>query len=126
MRAYNHLVFDDIISGTATTWYSAADRAYELGQADFIAVAAVVSGVSGTTPTLTVQAEHCCDGRSWVATPFAEIGVGIANEGVYVGWRDETFGFMSYLRFKITLGGTTPACRLKLFVTGRTAGGRDQ
>ena len=125
MRWYNQQIFDDIITGTGTSWYSPADFNDLLGTADAFAVAAAVSAVSGTSPTLTVQAEHSCDGQNWNATASAEISTAIANDLLYWGYRyEETTILMSLVRFKITLGGTTPQCRLKLFATGRGGGRR--
>jgi hypothetical protein len=123
MRVYNLQVFDDTISGTSTTWYSNGDFNRSLGAADELALAAHVASVSGTSPTLTVQVEHCADGVSWRSTPSAEISAGaLTNDVVLVGMRTTATVLLPFVRMKITLGGTTPACRLKLYVTGRARG----
>lgn len=118
------LVFDDIISGTTSTWYSPSEMNARLGAADAFAVHACTTFVSGTGPTLTVQAEHSSDGESWIATPAPpEISTAIANDSSYWGSRDPyNMNMMGLLRFKITLGGTNPQCRLKLYATGRIYG----
>ena len=124
MRAFNLLVFDDFISGTGVR-YGMADLAEQIGRADGFTVGAIVSSVGAGATGLTVQAEHCCDGRSWIATPAPEISAsGILDDRVYFGSSSPwNFALMASVRFKINLSGATPSCRLKLYVTGRTTGG---
>jgi len=128
MRILNTQIFDDVITSTGVTWYSPADMNDSLGAADGFAIQACTTLVGGTLPTLTVQAEHSGDGENWIATPSAEIsGVLIANSSTFVGWR-EMFNSnlvpLANLRFRITLGGTAPQCRLRLYFTGRVWNGR--
>jgi hypothetical protein len=131
MRSYNLLVFDDLISGTVTTWYTGDEFVDRLGSTDSFAVGAVVTNLGGLPLTLTVQGEHSCDEQGWMATPLAEVpGVSVPTSGgLYWGsWGAFSLMVLAKLRFRITLGGTNPSCRLKLFVTGRDvfAGGNPQ
>jgi hypothetical protein len=126
MRLYNLSVFDDIIAGTASTWYSQGDYDKALASADWLVIGASITAVSGTTPTLTVQLEQCCDGLNWIAVGSPVLNAtSLSANGLYFGEAGAggALIFMSYLRAKITLGGTTPQCRLKLYVTGRARGG---
>lgn len=122
MRVFNIQVFDTVITGTSTTWYSRSEFDGHLAQADGLVIHACVSNVGGTTPTLTIVSEHSPDSENWIATGASEINnVAIANNASFSAGN---FGFTSanlgaYVRYRITLGGTNPQCRLKLFVTGR-------
>lgn len=120
MRVAALEIFDDIISGTAGTWYTPAQHNETLST-DAFAVQACTSQVAATT-TLTVTMQTSGDGQNW--TEFSpDIGpTGVANDGSYWASRGPN-AFASWfglVRFKITLGGTNPACRLKLYFTGRS------
>jgi hypothetical protein len=121
------LAFDDIISGTAVAWYTPSRLNASLGAADAFAVQAVTRFVSGTDPTLTVLAEHSADQLNWVATPTPEINaVPLVGDDTFDGARDGAtdLALLGFLRFRISLGGVSPQCRLKLYVTGRVRAGR--
>lgn len=125
MRQSTLFVFDDFISGTGSTWYSGAEFNNKIGHADFFAVFALVQPpVSGSSPTLTVASQHSVDGRNWIATGVTELSaVSIANNGVYSGSNPGHVAgtpLAPFVRLAISLGGTSPQCRLKLYVTGRT------
>lgn len=119
MRILNVLAFDEVIDGTSSTWYTPAELNDTLGAADYLGLQAFAMGVSGTTPTLTIAIEHSANNVNWVAlagTPELN-AVSIASNTSYLGATTSP-GFGS-MRARITLGGTTPQCRLKLFITGR-------
>lgn len=123
MRTATYLVFDNVISGTVTTWYSAAEFNRLVGRADFFAVQTYVTNVSGTSPTLTVTSDMSADSQNWVATGVTEISAQAINSVPSASGSNngQTSSYLAAnVRFKITLGGTTPACRLKLYVTTRT------
>ncbi len=121
MRDFSQLVFDDTINGTAGVWYTPTTLNDDLGRADALTVQAVTTGVSGTSPTLTVVIEHSGDGRIWAtaATPIS--AASMTNGATYAG----RIGFnsaalMQFVRLKITMAGTNPAGRVKLYATGRS------
>lgn len=127
MRLTNIDIFDEVLTGSGTTWYTPTRLNDTLGAADAFAVQATTTLVSGTLPTLTVQAQHSSDDQNWLATPSAEISTGIAEGGSYVGAQTvSSVGLLANVRFAITLGGTSPQCRLKLSFTGRVHAGRPQ
>lgn len=116
--------FDDIISGTSAAWYTPSSLSDQLGAADGFAIQACTTFVSGTGPTLTVQSEHSSDNRVWLPVSGFDIkDVTIANDGAYWSERNPFFSIrLGLVRFKITLGGAAPKCRLKLYFTGRVFG----
>lgn len=123
MREFNKDVFDEIISGTGNTWYTPASFNDLLGSADFLGIYAATTNVSGTSPTLTVQAQHSADGQNWVnvsGTPELSAVSIASNTGYYGSDNGLAPVLASFVRFQITLGGTSPQCRLKLSVTGRS------
>jgi hypothetical protein len=119
MKAISGLVFDEIISGAGTTWYTAAALYDGLGQTDFLGMQACFRGVTGTSPTATIQVEHSADGQNWLnAQASPEISTAIANDTSFNGLCVFAMLF-SYVRLRISLGGTSPQCFLKVYVTGR-------
>lgn len=123
MREFSKDVFDEIISGTGNTWYTPGSFNDLLGSADFLGIYAATTNVSGTSPTLTIQTQHSADGQNWVnVSGTAEIpATAIAsNTGYYGSDNGVSPVLASFVRLQITLGGTSPQCRLKLSVTGRT------
>jgi hypothetical protein len=124
MHLFTLDVFDDIISGTGGTWDSASIHNGVLGSADVISIHAVTTGVSGTSPTLTVRLQSAADGEYWTnAATNPEInGLAIANETILVGTNTAAGMIQANARLRITLGGTSPKCRLRLSVTGRAYG----
>lgn len=124
MLAFNQVVFDADINGTATTYYSAGQFNDQLGSADSLVVLASWGSVGGTAPKLTVGFEHSGDGQNWIPT----VGTGtpdIYNIDLNSGpaWAGAAAGLtpvlLSFVRLAVNLGGTNPTCRLKLTVTGR-------
>ena len=120
MRSFNIIAFDDLISGTASTWYTSSDLDEVLGASDAMVLHAATSAVTGTGPTLTCQVEHSASTEDWAAVGSAQISTSIANDGSYRGLIDNFNPvLLGFVRVKVTLGGTSPACRLKLYVTGK-------
>ena len=122
MRTLNVLAFDEVIVGTGKTWYTPQNLNAELGQCDIFALHAFTTGVAPTS-TLTVAFEHSGDGQHW--TPLsaaAELNaVSISSDASSYGFMPGTAGHPArFVRAAIALGGTSPQCRLKLFITGRT------
>jgi hypothetical protein len=121
MRTVTALVFDETIVGTGTTWYTSEEFQPLLMQGDGFAVQACTKKVSGDSPTLTVQAEHSEDQEHWIETAAPQITGAISSNGSLGGIEHGIFQtLMSFLRFRIQLGGTDPRCTLKLYVTMRT------
>jgi hypothetical protein len=121
MRLSNVMVFDENIKDTSGVWRSSDDFNDALGAGDILAVQASVTNVSGTSPTLTVGVEHSADGQNWITGPDA-ISIGIVNNTGYAGSVEPSALYvpLGYVRLKITLGGTSPACRARITVTSRS------
>lgn len=121
MLLFNADVFDEIITGTAGTWYSYSQHNAMLGAGNTYAIFATPTNVTGTSPTLTLFFETSIDGRAWFTSVSAITGASMSNGVVLYGSMSSGAGIGSYARLRIVLGGTTPACRLKVSVTGRSA-----
>lgn len=128
MRLNSNLVFDDLIVGTGTNWYSSAAFNDVLGQGDSIGIQACTRGVGGTAG-IVVQAEHSSDGQMWLNVgTAAEISTtSIGSDLSYYGRTTGGFGGaplpLAFVRLRITLTGTNPQCYLKLYATGRNLAG---
>lgn len=122
MLTFNMDVFDEFITGTATTWYTAAELNQVLGSADSAVIIAHATSVTGA-PSLSVYVDQSADNRTWALQGTAGLSVATVTENSMA----QTFflpgvsGTLSFMRLRITLGGTNPGagCRLKLSATGR-------
>lgn len=126
MRVAALEVFDDIINGTGTYWYTPAHLNEQLGT-DVFAIQAVASQISSAAPGLWVELQTSANGVDWYTYGGPLISATLANDGSYWGSGGGLFiPILTMVRFRISLGGTNPSCRLKLYFTGRayTAAGR--
>lgn len=115
MLRLNRQVFDEIITGTATTWYtSAADNAL-VASIDSYTIFAVATNVSGTSPSVNVYVDQSCDNQTWILGGTPALSGGLTEGLVLQG----AGALTPFLRLRVTLGGTAPQCRLRLTVTGR-------
>lgn len=123
MRTVNLKIFDDVISGTVATWVTRSEFDQALGPANTFAIQAVTTGVTGIEPTLTILTEHSYDGENWVWSGNDDLinGTLIAEDASYLNFSNScavpVLG--AFVRFRMSLGGTNPKCRLKLYMTGR-------
>ncbi len=111
-------VFDEFVTGTNTTWYSPATLNETLGQADWLTVIGVVTNASGASASADVRIDTSSDGRNWVDVggfTIASLTENAMGQGQFVQG-------LSYVRLRITLAGTSPACRLRIGATGRSYG----
>jgi hypothetical protein len=126
MRHSNVLVFDDNIGTTTSSSapvYTSADLNSRLGQFDETAIQWVADNVAGTTPTLSIGIDHSADGRNWLPKE----GSGTTITGVAIGgtnitsWSSDpgTVPSLGLVRLRVFLGGTTPSCHLKIYITQR-------
>jgi hypothetical protein len=122
VRVQSREVFDNVISG-AGPWYTSESLASDLGQCDVIALHAVPTAVSSPAPTLTIQPEYSADGQNWYnpGTTFINWSI-VSGSSVVAGVSNWP---MSRVRFKVTMSGTSPKCRLKLYFTGRSAAAKN-
>lgn len=129
MRILAEQLFDKDIAGAGVTWYTGAEYNDVLGAADALVFQVLVANVSGTFPTLTVGVEHSSDNQHWVSImPVSQTGVPeidalpISDNQSLMIYKDgfENGVLLAYIRLAVSLGGSDPACRLKLFACGRT------
>jgi hypothetical protein len=128
MLAFNKLVFDNTISGTAGAWYSPCVYDDLLGTADALHLMVHSMGVTGTSPTITCRLEHSANGRNWSqVSGTAEINAQALVIDTAIGSATpalETITpYLRFVRVKITLGGTSPSARLRIYAIGRVSGG---
>lgn len=117
MLLWNHDVFDEVITGTTTIWYSASTFNALLGSADRLVVLAYPTGLV-SSPSLNAYVESSSDNQHW-AIPATLLWAGqVLAEGAVL--RAQANNQLAFNRLKITLGGSsTSQCRLKVTVTGR-------
>jgi hypothetical protein len=124
MKVFHITAFDENIAGTGGVWYSRQEHSDRLALADMLVMHAVASNVTGTAGVV-VRVEHSANGQNWVNVSSGT-GAEIVNTDI-VGTAN-SFGAVSgltqimlaYTRLKVTLTGTSPQCRLKIMVTGRS------
>lgn len=121
MTVFSGEVFDDSVAGSLTVWYTSAAHNDVLGSGDVLAVQATVQNLSGTSPSLTVQVEHSADGKDWIGAGSAIISTLVANNATYYGSRQAWPALLGFVRLKVSLGGSSPRCRLKLYACSREA-----
>ncbi len=117
MRKGTHIVFEESIIGTGTKYTNTEFNAL-LGAADFVAIQVYTTNVVNA-PTLTVQSEFSCDGQTWITLGTAEITQVPVDEGVYVGTTGYSFVGAANMRYKVSLAGTNPECRIRMHATLR-------
>ena len=71
-RKMSMLVFDDFIVGTADT-FSSPEFNELLARHERVSFQVIVDQVTGTSPTLLLQQQHCSDNRNFVDKGSAEI-----------------------------------------------------
>lgn len=118
MRAFTQLVLDQTVRGTIEV-VSSVEYADQIGKADDLVYEVEVDDSSGTSPTLTLRHLHSVSGRGFIGLPAAITAASIAtppyrNVAVVSG----PLGGLGQVG--ITLGGTSPVARVRVWATGRT------
>jgi hypothetical protein len=124
MLAFAQQIFDNDLAGSSSTWYSLAQYNPLLGSADALSLQILAGNVTGTSPTLTLRFQFSANNQHWVnAAGTAELNAqALTSGGNYaLSKNGQSNGvLLRYVRLAISLGGTNPTCRLKLFASGRT------
>jgi hypothetical protein len=123
-RRFVELVFDDFVFGTSAV-FTPIRYDLLLGSASRIALHLVADKATGTSPTVSVQAQHSTDGRN--SSPLSAVGgfeipataLSTTSTTSLTGAVDSSAGFLRRLRFQILLGGTNPGARIRLYAAGR-------
>lgn len=124
MLILNTDVFEEMLTGTGTTWYSYSEFNATIAAADQLAVFAYATNISNTSVVLNIGVDDSIDGRNWqvFTTPLISgtISVTAPAYQVRVGTA-YPYTPASFSRFRIYLSGSSSAaCRLKLSISGRT------
>ena len=118
MRAFNQLVFDQTVRGT-TEVVSSMEYADLLGKADDLVYEVEVDDSSGTTPTLTLRHLHSVSGRGFIGLAAIVSGASIASPP-YRNVAAQAGPLGGLGQVGITLAGTNPVARVRVWATGRT------
>jgi hypothetical protein len=116
MLSFTRLVFDEIIAGTATTWFTSAGFNDLLGSADRVSLHLITTDVSGTSPTLECSLQESGNAMDWVDLSPSLQG-SIVTDGSKI-LRAGSAESSAFGRIKVFLGGTSPRCRLKVYAVG--------
>jgi hypothetical protein len=117
MRVFHVKVFEERIEGT-TAVYSSPEFDDLLASASTVIIVAWVTNVSGTSPTLTVAIEQSPDRVHWIPAEASQINAESIPPTPNPFGGDPATPGTGFARLKITLGGTTPAADLAIWVTG--------
>ena len=122
MRVFHAKAFDDIVD-TGVSLYNDPTLNDVLGHAEEISITAVVYGISGTSPTLTVQLEESPDQIIWQNKQgTAEINaasISLTAITTAAGRDPGSTPSSGFVRLRVQLGGTSPRAHVKLWVTAR-------
>jgi hypothetical protein len=113
---FNEKVFEDTLVG-AGPWYTPGYYNGVLGSAEMLVIMGVVTNFAGSSPLLRVFLEFSADEVSWLDFGFPFLTKSSSDPPVI---SSVAGSFYEFTRLRIDMTGTTPQCRLKLYVTGRT------
>lgn len=120
MRIDTYQVFDQIISGTGTTWFSGSEFHRSLGQGDVLVLQAYPTNVPNTTSKLSVAWDYSADSQNWISFTAPDLtNATMANNVPMVASNNGFFLPGAFVRVNISLTGVSPSCRLKVNVTTR-------
>lgn len=120
---FNIKAFEQGVSGT-TAVYTAPELYAKLAQADKLMIQCRASQTVGTSPTISVDVEHSCDGVGWQQRTSPISAKSIPIGAVTYEYGEDTGAKVggSKARLKITIGGSSnPGGYIEIWVTGRTA-----
>ena len=125
MIVFRAKLFDGFLKGTGNVYTQTADSEL-LGSVERLTIGMVFNGVTGTSPTFTLQLENSPDGTRWMnqsATPeYDNVGISGDSSGNSVVWTTNfgstTVTIGGYLRIRLALGGGSPSGYLRLWAVG--------
>ena len=114
-------VFDQSCSGLSP-FYSKQELQRQIASAEKFTALIKTTGVTGTGPTMKVDLEHSNDAINWVVkTNLVAGGTAISNTITFTPQDTGTTTVGgAFMRLAVTLGGTTPAAYVEIWLTGRT------
>jgi len=124
MRLFHELVWEGYVSGSAAV-YSKHGLEALLGSADQLSFAGYAAGITGTSPTLSVQVEQSFDGIRWsnrnLNPELNSLALSTSAETNFAGWDGNPSArpTAAFARLRIALGGTSPAGHVRIWATGR-------
>ena len=122
MLIFNADVFNEVITGTSTTWFSYPSFNGTIGTADTAQVYAYSTNVTGTGTQLNLWVDGSNDGHLWFGIANLLSGTNLQNGLVQQAVLAQVNPAFMRLRFTL-IGLATGQCQLKLSVTGRSSNG---
>ena len=125
MLLFFEKIFEGYIAGTSNV-YTHTALGELLGSAESLSIYGQASSATGTSPTLTIQLEQSFDGTRWAnQRTTAELSMVLASgSDQVIGAFPSSFlplvPALSFVRLRMTLGGTAPATFLRLYASGHT------
>lgn len=121
MRLFTQQIFNSTIQGT-TAVYSQPQYNTLLGSADKLAIQIVCSRSAGTTPTITLVEQISNDGEHWFDKDTMMSAQSLSTSAVdnFMEYDVGSSPLTTFVRFQITLGGTTPSSDVTITVCGRS------
>lgn len=123
MRIFQAKVFDDIVD-SGVSLYNDPTFNDVFGHAEDLSIFAVVYGIAGTTPTLTVQLEESPNQINWqnkqVTAEINATAISLTTVLTVTGRDAGTVPSSGFIRLRVQLGGTSPRAQVKIWVTART------
>jgi hypothetical protein len=122
MIVISECVFDEVIHGAATDYYTANKYNELLGRADKLTIQALVDNVETGSGTISVRIEHSGDQRNWKPKNGTDeiITVSISTSATTstIGSDSGSTASLPFVRLRVVLATATRA-HVKLFVCGR-------
>ena len=119
MVLFNELVLDTVIRGTPEV-VSASQRNVVLGKADNVIYEVEVLEATGTAPTLTLRHLHSNGGNGFIGMTALLAAVDISAPP-YRNVKGQAGPLGGLGQVGITLGGTNPVARVRVWAVGRSA-----
>ena len=120
MRLYQMALLNEHVEGT-TPIDTSQESSEALARAKIIVLHIVATQGAGTSPTLTVKAMHGGDGRRWVDAVTLVNAQSLASTPYEVIVDTSSVELAGFVKFQVTLGGTTPSAYIQITATGRSA-----
>ncbi len=119
MRRFNREVYNETHDIGATSRYTSAEFNDVLGSSDKLVVQYRAVKIAGTSPTLTIKLEGSNNGVDWVLIETLVNAASLTAAQVNSALATSTATLPAFVRFAITMGGTTPSAEVQIIACGR-------
>ena len=98
-----------------TAGYVCFSPPIDVGGMPLLVTELIVYSITGTSPVLATQLQSCGDLESWQDAPGADTSLAAVGSDLDAT-RADTVPYGQYIRYKISLTGTTPMCEYSLIL----------